>query len=455
MILVILVIIRLPVFLYGYPLLLPELTWQIIGEKMGDGFVLYRDVWTTLEPFSAGTYFVIDGIFGKSQFVYQFLTLVLIFLQAIIFNFVLSINNLYPERTYVPALLYVLFSSLFLDFYTLSPPLLGMTFIIVAFHFVFFQIRTADDDENVFYTGILIAIASLFYFPYLIFILLAILSFLFFSGAALRKYLLLIIGFVFPFLLVGVYFFLRDALGNFLLSVTTSIFSDTELLVSGKTLGISLIVPLVLMGVSVLIIYAYSRYINYQYVAIRIFSFWIVLSLITLYLTRGLSAYHLFVFVPTLAFFATHFFTLVKNNLVREISFAVCVIVILWINYHVLYQLSVKKDTTVYGEMIVKEIPEYAAIKNKKILVLGNERSYYNHNQLATPYLNWDLAQKHFQDLDNYHNVSTIYGNFKKDMPEVIIDEDKIAPKLFERLPELKSQYELQGKNMYIQKGKK
>lgn len=450
MILIILIIIRLPALIYGYPLLIPELTWQLIGEKMGDGFVLYRDIWTSAEPFSAGVYYLLDVLFGKSQFVLQFFSLLLVFIQAIIFNFVLSINNLYPERTYVPGLLYVIFSSLFFEFYTLSPPMLGTTFILMAMHLVFFQIRTSEDDENVFYTGNLIAIASLFYFPFIICIFLAVIAFLFFTGATLRRYFLMLTGFLFPFILVGTYYFVREGLDSFLSSFAMALFSDTELMVSGKALGVALIIPVALLIVSIFAIYSQARYINYQYITIRIFLFWLILSFITLYFTRTLSAFHLFIFVPSLAFFSAHFFLLIRRKLIREIIFAVSVIVILWVNYRVLYQFATNKKPNSYEQMLVKGGPEFSVYKDKKILVLGSERSYYKNNHLATPYLNWDLSQRHFYDLNNYNNVSELYENFVKDMPEVIIDKDTLAEKLFKRLPELGQQYrKVDGKNIF------
>lgn len=454
MILIILVIIRLPALIYGYPLLLPELTWQLIGEKMSDGFILYRDIWTTTEPFSAVIYSLVDTLFGKSQFGLQFFSLILVFLQAVFFNFILSVNNLFPDRTYVPAVLYVIFSSLFIDFYTLSPPMLGMTFLILAMHFIFFQIRTSENDENIFYTGVLIAISSLFYFPFIVFILVAIISFLFFTGAVFRKYFLLITGFVFPFFVVGVYYFLRDGLDEFLYSFSHALFSDTELLVSGKTFGISSVIPAVVFLASLFVISSNSRYINYQYVGIRIFILWVILAAVTLWFTRSLTTFHVFVFVPALSFFGSHFFLLQKNKWIREVSFLTCVIVILWINYHSLYLFSRSEIPVGYEQMVVKPMQLTQRMNGKKLLVIGAERSYYKDNRLATPYLNWELAQRHFNDLNSYENVSSIYGNFSKDMPEVIIDQENKLPKLFHRLPKLAQEYRRQeGNNLYFRKG--
>lgn len=68
--------------------------------------------------------------------------------------------------------------------------------------------------------------------------------------------------------------------------------------------------------------------------------------------------------------------------------------------------------------------------------------------------MNWGLADNHFGNLDSYNNVVGIYENFKKDMPDYIIDEEGIAEKVFERIPQLAKAYELSDyENVYIRKG--
>ena len=160
--LLVLLLLRLPMMISGTPLLVPELDWLVIGERMNDGFGLYRDIWDTIEPLSAGVYFMLDKLFGKSQLSYQIVALILLYLQALLFNLVININNLFNERTLVPGLLYVLFASLFFDFLTLSPVLMGLPFLILALHFIFIQMRSGTDDESILFYS------SAFYFPVLL-----------------------------------------------------------------------------------------------------------------------------------------------------------------------------------------------------------------------------------------------------------------------------------------------
>ena len=102
----------------GIPLLTPELSWMLVGERMAEGGVLYKDIWYQLEPFSAGFYCFIDYIFGKSQLSYQIINIILIFIQALVFNLITNFNNIYNDRSCIPGLIYLLFGSLFFYFAT-------------------------------------------------------------------------------------------------------------------------------------------------------------------------------------------------------------------------------------------------------------------------------------------------------------------------------------------------
>ena len=82
-------------------------------------------------------------------------------------------------------------------------------------------------------------------------------------------------------------------------------------------------------------------------------------------------------------------------------------------------------------------------------MVLGNEINAYNEARLATPYLNWGLAQLHFNNPEYYDNLDMIYQNFSNDPPEVIIDTSQTMEVIFEYLPLLESKYRKKEKDVY------
>ena len=89
-------------------------------------------------------------------------------------------------------------------------------------------------------------------------------------------------------------------------------------------------------------------------------------------------------------------------------------------------------------------------IEKKKVLVLGRNLHHFSQNTLATPYLNWELATKHFNKLEDYQTISEIYKNISKDYPEVIIDEANMAEALFRNLPTLREKYREDEENAKV-----
>ena len=81
-----------------------------------------------------------------------------------------------------------------------------------------------------------------------------------------------------------------------------------------------------------------------------------------------------------------------------------------------------------------------------KVLVLGDDVDYYMNNTVATGYLNWQVAKQHFKDLSYLPQLVLINDNFNAQLPDAIIDKEKVLPGVFERLPLLQALY-YQGKD--------
>jgi len=149
---------------------IPQLTWIIDARRLSEGAMMYSGVWDTLSPLSAGFYWIVYSVFGESFVVIQILSVLLIFLQSTIFNTILINSNPFTENTYIPAIVYVVLASLYFDFFTVSPVMLGITFILLAMNNVFGQIEVrAKRDEKLLSTGIYLGLAALFHFPFFVF----------------------------------------------------------------------------------------------------------------------------------------------------------------------------------------------------------------------------------------------------------------------------------------------
>jgi len=90
-------------------------------------------------------------------------------------------------------------------------------------------------------------------------------------------------------------------------------------------------------------------------------------------------------------------------------------------------------------------------VKGKKILVLDNDLGICKNNGAASYFLNWNLSKEILKEPDYFENVILVQDSFENDKPDIIIDEKDLMKKFFERLPEIKKEYERSG-SIYIRK---
>ena len=442
LIFLVLVLIRAFAYKMSLPITDPEITWLLVGERMASGFTLYKEIWTDLDPFSAATYYFINLIFGKSTFAYFILSLVLVFGQAVLFTTGLNKNKVFKEPSMLPALLYVLFSSLFFDFYTLSPVLLGTTFIIAAFNMICSQSKVATSEERFFYIGLLIGIASLFYWPFTLFIFFALCSLGFYSNTNLKQQMILVLAFFFPNIIFLIYYFWIDNLGNYYQYALYPAFNSvTNFMIDLPTIIKIAVLPFILLLASITAVVVRGRYIHYQYIIIKISAFWLLFGFLAIWLEKTFTPHLLMLFVPPLTFLTAHFFVIFsKKKLLSEFFFLVLFGGILLISFY-----SLKKPDKYTKTHFIKTIPEEAIrlkIKEKRVIVLGNNTEFYINNHGSSPYTNWELSAWQFSDLNKYAALSAIYEVIETNKPDYIIDKEKRMQRLSFQIPMLAREYE-------------
>lgn len=417
---------------------------MLVGEQMHRGNMLYRDIWDNISPLSALVYWLLDVAFGRSQFTYQVAATGLSMVQIIYFNYVMNNRDVYPERSFWPGLLYMLFLNLSADCTTLSPALMSTTFLLLAFGTLIQQLERRGATDDVFEVGFYIGLATLFYLPSALFIIWVSASLLFFTSATFRQHSLTLFGFLFPVLLTVLYYYFNDGLDEFNRNLLASVFRLRAYSVGSiTTLLLTLLVPL---GVGVLgffsLFNAPGRYVNFQQRCQQIMLLWVMTALLTIPFMPFLAPMQFLIFVPPITFFSVIYLQNIRRAWLAELAFwgiAVAVFI-------VFYQgaMGIIPGVEV-GRLTRLEVPSSSlppAIYHRRILVLGSDIGAYRDNYPATPYLNWSLAQYDLDQLDNYEAIINVYDNFRNDPPEYLIDRENLVNKLFRRVPALAAQYE-------------
>lgn len=442
-VLIILLVIRLPFIISGIPMIEPELKWLLIGERLAHSdYSMYNDAWHYLMPLSAFAYKWIHILFGRTTLAYQLLSIVLVMVQAGIFNNVMLKNKAYNQNTYVPALVYMLMMNIFFDMFTLSPALLGMTFILLAINNLFKRMDNQTRDELFVNTGVYLGVAMLFYLPSFFYFIATIVALVIFTGSIVRRMFLLVYGFLLVLAGSAIYFYWNDSFLIFKHHALSSIwdFEPHVYLNWKEVIGVSSI-PILIFIFSYIKMKIKGRYINYQVKIQQVMVMFLASGFFMFFIIQDKSTFQLIYFVPTVAFFIAHYLLTIRHWILAEASL-LWISVLLILNNLFFYNEWLFVDRFVsYDKLKVSSSPYHELVANKRILVLGKETSIYQNAKLATPYLEWQLAAVHFHDIGYYDHLIEIYEHFQKDRPEVIIDEIGVIPDLFEKLPTIAALY--------------
>ncbi|MFC3365017.1 DUF6427 family protein [Pedobacter fastidiosus] len=144
-----------------------------------------------------------------------FIATVLVYIQALIFNRVINNHNLLAKPSFLPGLMYIAGTSLFLDFMVLSPALISNFLLIWVIDKFLKLAKSANSITTVFDIGMIIALGTLIYFPFMATLLMIFLALLLFRSFNWREWIAGLIGFITVFFFVAVYYYWNNNLGSF------------------------------------------------------------------------------------------------------------------------------------------------------------------------------------------------------------------------------------------------
>lgn len=180
-------LIKLPLFLYPRPVLATE----------NDG-KLYQ-------------YFIAHLSIGTGQpLVASLLAFGFLYIQALMVNYLVNEYRLTAKQSFLPAMSYLLVTSLLPEWSYLSASMVAATLIIWAFIKLFRLYNVAEANTSIYNIGLLIGLASFIFFPSLLFVVCILLGLLILRPFRLNELFLFITGALTPFYFFAVYLFLTD-----------------------------------------------------------------------------------------------------------------------------------------------------------------------------------------------------------------------------------------------------
>jgi Family of unknown function (DUF6427) len=278
---------------------------------------------------------VVYTFVGSVGLLPQILALVLVFIQAWLTNAIVNEYQLLPESTWYPAVFFLILSSFSPEMQTLSPILMGNTFFMIALIETFRSYKNLQTADTIFNIGFWIAVASMFYASYWVFLIWGLLGITLLRNFKLEETLILIIGFFVPYFLLCVYFFWTNGLGLFL---KTEVWGHFGFFNFNLALTWQHLVVVIVWAISLAsaILNASSFYDKTSIQAQRSIQllFWAMgLVVVSLFTQAKIDINHLLLFLVPLSVFTASTFLQVRKTMYAEFAFIVFVFVMLVFQY--------------------------------------------------------------------------------------------------------------------------
>ena len=433
------------------PLLQPEMIWLLIGERMADSKHMYLDIIDDTGPLSAGVYWICHLLFGKSVLVYKFLAILVVIFQIVYINTLYIRYKSFEENTYIPALVMVILFHLSFDMITLSPALMGSTFIVLALGQLFSQtVLQKEGSDSILLVGIYGGIAACFHFPLVTFLPFLLVAGIVVSGFSFRQLILAFVSYLLPLTFCALYYFWIDGLSEFIDQFVISPRNiESYAHVTYRDLATVFSAPLFFATLGFFVgLIVKSQTVNQQK-QLQLTLIFLIFAVSSLILTNRRTPYQFIVIIPGLAYFITFLFVAFKKGTPIKILAALFVLGIPMTGY-VWTILQVNSDKISTYAVTVSD--NHSLTQGKKVLVLGEDLGYYHSAALATPYLNYRLSKINLQNQTSLERTALIFQNFLNERPEVIVDEEGLFEEVLERMPLLDELYEKDYKKTYLLK---
>ena len=237
------------------------------------------------------------------------------------------------ERTYLPALFYILAGGFFPEYQSLNPALPASIFLMVAIVRIIDGYRKAGIANNFFDAGILIAAGSLFYASLIWFGLVVIIGIILIRTVSISDIVIALLGLLTPyFITFGIYYAAGKDISALLNLIAANLFVRTEVYFFPAMTIAGLVISSVIIIVSIAFLFTHlnSKKIKSR----KTFSLliWIFLISVALYfIMPAVSVEIVWITAIPVSYFLAHYFLFIRKKVMPEILLSVIFLVILLI----------------------------------------------------------------------------------------------------------------------------
>ncbi|SHO62250.1 hypothetical protein [Algoriphagus zhangzhouensis] len=428
----------------NFPLTSTQLNWMLLGERLGDGYFLYQHILDDTGPLSGGFFFIMDFLFGRSPLALELFGRALVFFQVIYWNRTLIKYRVFDENTYLPGIIMLALFHLNFDMLSISPALLGGTFLMLALSQLFSQtLLQKDSSESTLLIGIYGGIATGFHPIYILFLPFLIFGGIAISGFTFRQLLLSLTGYFLPILLISVFYYWNNGLDEAFEVWPLIFFSEKYYYQSLVSWGILAAFPVLLAVIGFFISSVLRGATINQQKQRQLMVVWVIISCIGVIFSKRQASFQWVILLPGLSYLITQFFLNIKNRKIISPAFYLLVIGVPVLSWWYMNQ-EIQKESTYF----VKETnsTEYMG---KGIMVLGDDLSPYRYGIFEGPFLNFHLSKLFLEKERSLPQRAKLFQMIKGQSPEIILDQEGEFAKLLIDYPELEREYQVVSPGKY------
>jgi hypothetical protein len=131
--------------------------------------------------------------------VFSLITFLLLYSQAMLFNRIFNVQRMLGNPNYLPAMAYMLITSLFPEWNQFSAPLLVNSLMILVFYRLINIQNAQRAGAAIFNVGLIMGVVTLLYQPAVIFILLMLIALFIMRAFRIREWLINLLGVTMPY----------------------------------------------------------------------------------------------------------------------------------------------------------------------------------------------------------------------------------------------------------------
>lgn len=258
------------------------------------------------------------------------LAIVLILLNGYLLIQLNTIHIFIPYRTYLPLFFYALLTIGVTQINYLTPALVASSLLILAFFRIFHTYKSEKISLNFIDAGLLIGLASLFYFHSIFFILFLLAALLIIRPFIWREWVFGCIGFLLPYLFVfSIYYLLDIPLSQFF-SGLSEVFNRMHIdLNLSEIVNWSYILFFMVISSYVLINAIDSMKIHARKFFIAFLAFFLC-SVLIFFTVRGTGLQMIYFTAVPLSYLFSYYFARARRNWVNEAFITLFILLLIW-----------------------------------------------------------------------------------------------------------------------------